>query len=485
MEKYKITKTIRFKLLPDKIQDISRQVAVLQNSTNAEKKNNLLRLVQRGQELPKLLNEYIRYSDNHKLKSNVTVHFRWLRLFTKDLFYNWKKDNTEKKIKISDVVYLSHVFEAFLKEWESTIERVNADCNKPEESKTRDAEIALSIRKLGIKHQLPFIKGFVDNSNDKNSEDTKSKLTALLSEFEAVLKICEQNYLPSQSSGIAIAKASFNYYTINKKQKDFEAEIVALKKQLHARYGNKKYDQLLRELNLIPLKELPLKELPLIEFYSEIKKRKSTKKSEFLEAVSNGLVFDDLKSKFPLFQTESNKYDEYLKLSNKITQKSTAKSLLSKDSPEAQKLQTEITKLKKNRGEYFKKAFGKYVQLCELYKEIAGKRGKLKGQIKGIENERIDSQRLQYWALVLEDNLKHSLILIPKEKTNELYRKVWGAKDDGASSSSSSTLYYFESMTYRALRKLCFGINGNTFLPEIQKELPQYNQKEFGEFCFH
>jgi hypothetical protein len=32
---------------------------------------------------------------------------------------------------------------------------------------------------------------------------------------------------------------------------------------------------------------------------------------------------------------------------------------------------------------------------------------------------------------------------------------------------------------------LCFGINGNTFLPEIQKELPQYNQKEFGEFCFH
>jgi len=43
MEKYKITKTIRFKLLPDKIQDISRQVAVLQNSTNAEKKNKSFR----------------------------------------------------------------------------------------------------------------------------------------------------------------------------------------------------------------------------------------------------------------------------------------------------------------------------------------------------------------------------------------------------------------------------------------------------------
>jgi len=51
-------------------------------------------------------------------------------------------------------------------------------------------------------------------------------------------------------------------------------------------------------------------------------------------------------------------------------------------------------------------------------------------------------------------------------------------------SDKDTILCYFESMTYRALRKLCFGVNGNTFLPEIQKELPQYNQNPFGEFCF-
>src|SRR5208337_287550 len=120
-------------------------------------KNNLLRLIQRGQELPKLLNEYIRYGDKHKLKSNITVHFRWLRLFTKDLFYNWKPDDAEKKIKISDVDYLSRLFEAFLKEWETTIERINTDCNRPEESKTRDAEIALSIKKIGTRQMFQFI----------------------------------------------------------------------------------------------------------------------------------------------------------------------------------------------------------------------------------------------------------------------------------------------------------------------------------------
>jgi hypothetical protein len=485
MEKYKITKTIRFKLLPDKIQDISRQVAVLQNSTNAEKKNNLLRLIQRGQELPKLLNEYIRYSNNHKLKSEVTVHFRWLRLFTKDLFYNWKKDDAEKKIKISDVDYLSRVFEDFFNEWETVIERINTDCNRPEESKTRDAEIAFSIKKIATKQMFPFIKSFVYNSNYKNSEETKSKLTALLNEFETVLKICEQNYLPSQSAGIVIAKASFNYYTINKKQKDYKGytdDIEKIEKGMNSKFHyERKYDQLLEELNLIALKELPL-----IEFYSKIKSYKSTRKIEFSEAVSKGLAFADLKSKFPLFQTESNKYAEFLELTGRITQISTAKSLLSKDNPEAQKLRDEIKKLRINRGEYFKNNFHKYISLCNLYKKIADKKGRLKGQVKGIENERIDSQRIQHWALVLEDNLKHSLILIPKEKVTEVYRKVRASKAD--STSSSSSLYYFESMTYRALHKLCFGVNGNTFLPEIQKELPEYNpnkQSDFGEFCFH
>lgn len=478
MEKYKITKSIRFKLLPDKIEGIRTQINNLQNSTSEDSQNNLLKLIQRGQELPNLFNEYIWHNNNHKIKSNITVHYRWLRLFTKDLFYNWKKEDTEKKIKISDVDYLSRVFEDFLNEWRSTIERINTDCNRPKESKTRNAEIALSIKKIGTRQMFPFIKSFIDNSNDKNSEETKSKLAALLSEFEALLKICEQNYLPSQSSGIVIAKASFNYYTVNKKQKDFEAEIVALEEQLNAKHNEKNYDRLFRELNLSDLQELSL-----IELYSKIKNYKSTQKSKFLESVSNGLAFAELKSKFPLFQAESKKYAEFLEATSKITQKSTAKSLLSKDNPEAQKLQIEITKLKRSRGKYFKKEFGKYNDLCQLYKDLAVKKGKLKAQIKGIENERIDSQRLQCWALMLEDNLKHSLILIPKDKANKIYKKIRALKADSASSGSS--LYFFESMTYRALRKLCFGINGNTFLPEIKKELPQYDQREFGEFCFH
>lgn len=479
MEKYKITKTIRFKLLPDKIQDMNHQIEILKNSTTEEsKKNNLLTLILRGQELPKLLEEYIRYKDNHKLKSNITIHYRWLRSYTKALFYNWKKDDTEKKIKISDVDYLSHIFEDFLNEWANTIERINTDCNRPEESKTRDAEIALSIKKLCTRQMFPFMKDFIGNSNNKDAEETKSKLTILLNEFEVALNIAERAYLPSQSSGIVVAKASFNYYTVNKKQKDFDTESNEIEKELNSKYDAKKYNQRLKELNLVGLKELSI-----TEFYSKIKNYKSHQKSQFLEAVSNGLAFADLKRKFPLFQTESKKYAAFIELTNKIREKSTEKSLLSQDSPKAQKLQMEITKLKRARGIFFKQEFKNYIEICQLYKDLAAKKGKLSAQKKGIEKERIDSQRLQYWALVLEEKQRHSLILIPKENANKVYKQVQASKDGSASSSSS--LYYFESMTYRALRKLCFGINGNTFLPEIQKELPQYGQREFGEFCFH
>jgi len=480
MEKYKLTKTIRFKLLPDEIQEINRQVENLRNPPmKGSKKDNLLKLILKGRELSKLFKEYIQHKDNHKLKSNVTIHYRWLQSYTKDLFYNWKKDDTEKKIRISDVGYLLRVFADIFDDWENTIERINTDCHRPEESKTRNAEIALSIKKLGARHMFPALRDFVDTSNDKNTDEIKNKLLVLFGEFAAALETAEKDYLPSQSSGMEVARASFNYYTINKKQKDYTAEIDNIEKQLHSKYPLKKNDvQLLNEL-----KKSDFIDLLLPDLYTKIKEYKSTEKSKFLESVSNGLVFGDLKSKFPLFEIESGKYDNFVELTEKITKKSTEKSRLSNDNPEAQDLQKDITKLKRDRGIYFKKAFMNYTKICGLYKDIAGKRGRSNARIKGMEKERIDSQRLQYWALVLEENNKHSLILIPKEKVKEAYKKIRYSQDDGKVSDSS--LYYFESLTYRALRKLCFGINGNTFLTEIQKELPQYDQKDFGEFCFH
>lgn len=146
MEKYQITKSIRFKLEPVKASQFEKEVENLKNVK--EEEANLAQLVSNAQDLSKLLKEYIYTDPNHekkKFKSTVTVHYRWLREFTKDKYFEWiNQDETEqttnpktlkvnsfsalssllpqkkkkniskqKRYKLSDINYLQKVFENF------------------------------------------------------------------------------------------------------------------------------------------------------------------------------------------------------------------------------------------------------------------------------------------------------------------------------------------------------------------------------------
>lgn len=461
MEKYKNTKTIRFRLIPEKISAINSQVECLRKTMSEGAAPHLTRFIQAGHDLSALLRQYIWYTDSDRLKPTVTIRYRWLRSFTRDLFYTWKKEGRGKKIKISDIGYLSPLLADTLREWDATLERLDAGPGRQ--------EAALSIRKLASRPVYPFIRSFIENSNDKNTEETKNKLMVLAGELDTALKACETCFLPVQASGIVIAGASFNYYSVNKKTKDVEAEICKADGQLSARYP----DFLLEQAGLPGFKGLSLSDL-----HARIKSYKAAQKAQFIKAVSNGLTYADLKSTFPLFQTDRDHYEEFLRITNRITQKSTVQSTFPRESPEAGKLQAEIEGLKKERGLYFKGNFRNYSKLCQFYKEVSIKKGMLDARKRGMEKERADAQKLQYWALILEERQEYYLILIPKDRACEVYKKI------RASSGQDSSLYYFESMTYPALRKLCFGINGNALLPALQKELPRYNQREFGEFSF-
>ncbi len=54
----------------------------------------------------------------------------------------------------------------------------------------------------------------------KKTDEWHKPLESQIPELKTSLAQCEQIYLPSQTSGVAIARASFNYYTINKKTKE-------------------------------------------------------------------------------------------------------------------------------------------------------------------------------------------------------------------------------------------------------------------------
>lgn len=494
MEKYKLTKTIRFKLESVKTITLDKIVENLTVKNDVD----LAGLINEGFELVKLFKQFIYFDDKKtKLKKTVTVHFRWLRQYTRESYYNWKdnKISNEKWYNINDVPFLPKIFSLFFEEWEKTIEEINTTNNLPEDLRTRKANIGLNIRKLGVRKMFPFVEDFLKESKEKNTDEILAQLISCSERFNTQLRNCEQWALPEQSSGIELCLASFNYYTVNKKPKDYERQKDDINNQINKPFpfaNNQK--QLLKQLDLNYLLKTPMSEA-----YSEFKKIKTLQKKAFTQAVEQGVTNDVVERKFPLFYGNPEALIKYNELTKSIEKLAREKNGLDKDSGSAKKLEDNIGQLKQLRGKLFfdghgkplnennnKIRFQKYLEYCRIYKVVAQKYGQLNARLKGINKEEVDSLRLQFWALLLENDNQHQLALIPRKHMQQAYQIIskWQIQQDG-----SAAICYFESLTYRSLHKLCFGINGNTFRDEIKAELKQkrewnYSERDFGEHIF-
>lgn len=589
MEKYQITKTIRFKLeaVEGNVGKFTDEISKLGNREEAEA--SLHNLTSIGKELSSLLKHYIDYEDekkNQKLKKSVTVHFRWLREFTKDSFFEWKNtehfkkadvytdkpvqtksasgtmasqlkgflpahkrgekkenkqesknfNNKEKRFKLSDVKYLGEVFAEFFKIWDTSINDLSKEITKSKESLTRKAEIGKIVRLIGTRSYLPFFEKFIIESNDKDEMHLETQLKDRLETFKENLKKAELWTLPAQSSGIELAKASFNYYTINKKSNEDELKVEEIKikarleeydakviqdiaqrennllrdlkifEKYEQKNGQEKYHKFLfqsiEEENKKPyLKQTEEGEtVNLRELYKIMKLYRAEQVALFNEAISKGVNYEDLVTKIPMFapfkNTDENKnaFKKYNELTVQIQKIADQINIHKNNKEKVKELKNNKDKIAKTRGKLLfhtglktgqKDANGKeeilkfdrYKRFCEIYKDIAMKRGRLIARLKGIEKEKIDSQRLKYWSFLIEKENQHELVLIPKDKAQEAYRKI-SSFDEG--NTDSTIVYYFESLPYRALRKLCFKLSGNTFQEGILKDpIIQKNWKEY------
>ncbi|MBK6607653.1 MAG: hypothetical protein IPG24_19760 [Leptospiraceae bacterium] len=536
MEKYQITKSISFRLNKVKAPILEEQVEKIGDVKEAEA--SLLRLFSVGQDLAGLLKQYI-YKDNQKLKSSVTVHFRWLRDYTKDKFYNWKTESRrdfsrEKRFKLSEVDYLKEVFEHFISDWDAIIQNLGSEISRKQEALSRKAEIGKIIKRIGTRNVFLFFENLIIESKDKNEIHLEAQLNEKIKVFKENLIKAEQWALPAQSAGIELAKASFNYYTINKKPKDFELEKRNLEKQLH-NYDERfmkdiaqRENKLFGELRIIEKDDATntyrfLYELiqngegkqvlektdkgltvDLDSLYKNLKVFRAEQKKSFQEAVSKGSSYDDTAKINILFSSVDQKnneknlkaFNKYKEFTDTIQKLADQKNKVERDSLNSRKLQEEISRIRQYRGKLLfqgpskrgepEERFDKYLKFCKVYKDIALKRGRLVARLKGIEKEKIDSQRLKYWTFIIEKDKQHQLVLIPKSQSQKVYQKISSYESLGA---GSSDIYYFESLTYRALKKLCFGVNGNTFIPEISEELRKagkwnYEERDFGEHIF-
>ena len=471
---------------------------------------------------------------NISFTRNLEIKYPWLKEYTKRKFHDFLKEKEEnnskpkKKYVLGDVSYLACVFKERINDWLDIINRLKELNKAPLENQRRKREFAVCFKQLRKRSNLEFMREFVKaihNSNktsyqnydmEINVDERLESLDKQIGEIEKELKSLFNALLPAETLGLELLRATFNYHTLNKTPNeygdDIEQEIEALDKQI-PQYLFKRIDYYSKK-TLFDCSENWFKEIcfsknqnwTLNTAYKEIKKWKAEKKKEFMEAIDkikdvneftdekhgemekDHPLFKSDKEQMKLFIERSISIEELSTIKNKIKDKKNltekeheilSKSDLKKNSNE---IQEKIVEIKKIRGSFFNFTKGKieiitknYYELCELFKRIAQKKGKILAKKKALDYEKIDAELLTHWAFILEEDKKHSLVLVPRSQGDG--RSISCAKkfiDEQNNKTGDKILCLFQSLTLRALEKLCFKEHDNTFRREIKKELKNY-----------
>ncbi|MFA4834067.1 MAG: hypothetical protein WC619_04465 [Patescibacteria group bacterium] len=456
---YELRKTIRFILEP---KEIKRPYQPIVNNDDLGKRidNFINKYGHAIQIFRELIYAAPRDSEEKKLSKNISVKHSWLRNYTKNDFFNVKekiiqydKDNKKRGNKIAidntNIKFLNDYFENWLEENKECIANLKICLNQPEENQKKISEFAYWIRKITKRSNFEFIFELFNGSIDhKNSNEKIDAAKKELDECKPLLALLEKAVLPSQSLGVEIECASLNYYIVNKKPKDYPQEIQNKKNELQQGHSFSRNEQnVLNQVGFIDIK------LPITDLKEAMKKFKAEQKKIFYEFVNKGEMYQELK----------NKVD--LKLLNDISENN------------FNKFEKETDDQK--RGKHFQFSFQKYKNFCNIYKNVAVKFGRIKANIKSLEREKVDAEKLQSWAVILEKDNQKYILTISRDAKNNLQNAKKYIDDLQNENGGQWNLYALESLTLRALDKLCFGSDKNTFMPAIKNELLQNDNSFF------
>ncbi|MGP8320884.1 MAG: hypothetical protein ACT6FE_00955 [Methanosarcinaceae archaeon] len=465
--------------------------------------------------------------DFQVLNKNTKVSLAWLKEYSKQEFHKNKKklvkrnkhgNKTNTYVLLQNTEFLLEKFQLWVnKNWQEKnqedqklgiLNNLKVLEKQPLESQKRNADFAYYIHQIHRRTNFKFIYEFFKNTQGVADDVLISETTPILNDCKDLLKNIENYLRPKQSFGHVIERASLNYYTVNKKPKNYPDEIKNIenkkgKKILEIQTKNRKivFSQSLCFLK-DEIKRLDDKYFVVENFnetgkfikewnhlklqyaYKFLKEYKAEQKSKFYELTLQEKMQATIKHEVPLFdfvdikikKTKEKQFQDFYDDCIVIQDKST-KYEQSKD----KKLKTEITNLKIARGKkYFdiqnkNNPFPKYKTLCELFKEVAMEYGKIKAEVKSLEKEQVEAERLQSWAMLLEKENQHYVMTIPRDRKVQVgnkeeyqlphaYKKIKQLKDTEAP--DYWKLYLFESLTLRALEKLCFGTDKNTFITD-------------------
>ncbi len=461
---YQVVKTIRFKLEP-----VGKMDTPKFGDKNAESKANLtpfIELVKKTMTNVKaLVFSKQDGEDGEKWRKILEVNYRFLRSYLKNSFYENRGDSQEKskKHKISDLEYLQKALENLFAEFDEILdglEDFEKRNTKNQYEKQRHAQAGLLLNRLCKRSNFGFLKAFVGalaQTNKPFFDDKTDKLKKQIDKFETELEKQKEFFLPYQSNGVLFAGGSFNRYAINKTPK-------MLDKELREEQTNLKKSLCEHKIKIDTLNTLGLKNdcpcTSLDNSYTFIKDYKAKQKSKFIELVQKG-EFDEAK-KVNLFECSETDFETFKTRTKQI---------------QNEKDKDERTKLKQKRGKFFKSQTQNYENLCDLYKKIAQKRGQIVAKICAIKKEKEMCEQVKYWCVALEKGGEFYLYMFLRDENDNIKNAYDFVSKLQTQKSGETKLHYFDSLTLKAVRKLCFKETDGSFKKALKNvKFPECEQ---------
>ena len=523
METIRSNRFIRFKLQAD------GENASIQNKIDALNVDGEFDLVNFFSKLKNYLydiNDYLFFEreDGSIFKGGIVVKSEWIKTYAKQQLAEFRykersednQRNDSRRVKrprmqhtLSDYKLSDRIIGVY-DDIVDVYEKLQDVVSRERHERADRAKIALLLGRLKTKGGLPLLVSLVENTTDKKEQGELSlRLKKSGKELLNLLEMGVQNYLPEQSKGYPIAKASFNFYTINKRPIDYTRKIKEINDRLRVDwkkceewcFGKNKSANDIRWWKTIKAdverrakgKELLLGEMPMrdIEDYANLrqilKNILAQQRAEFSEMIQSAESYSSLQeSGLYLFDRISDEdFDEYFNFSEEIEQTATKRNQ-TRDQYKQRELRTKINRLGKQRRDLLNDAcretrdrFVDYKRFAAFYRKVAQQHGRLYAQLKGIEKERNESQMISYWAMILQSGSKHKLVLVPKEKASELKNGLNVSEDK----TSNTKLFWFESFSFRSLQKLCFSnieSGSNKFYSDLRNEAEFSRKYSFG-----
>ena len=520
---YEVTKTIRFRLEPvgDRAREVSDSFCVELCREAKPLKGLVSDLGGFSRTAREILFEQ-RRDGEEVLRRKLKVKRVWLRSALSRFYFDLPEDERMSKGKaipsfpLNQFSFVRESIESWFVSWDSAIQMLADIAKKPEESQSRKREIAGIIMSIQSRRQFDFMRDLMValcRVNDLSSvDDGVDEIRRLSLELEVEFLRQSTKYAPSfRGSGLRIAKGTFNFFTLNKSPKELDEAKKAKEREFDEPVDEHLFEGKHREngrvVSTFRCDDAWFRTIgytgsfhgiPIGTAHEELKNWKAKQKNGFLEATDvflksvreRGYEWSDYnrfkdewretQEKFPLFASSS---DDSLRFLRNSWEKDMLVAEKNKQSDAKQKriIQERIKKKKQDRSVFFDcfqetLKTKRYFEFCEFFKWVSIKYGKIRAEILGIESERRESQLLRYWCFFVERDSRRFIVFVPRsgsenrpcaKSAKDFLEKA--PKETGREPSVS--LSFFQSLTFRALWKLCFKKTENTFFPPVREEL--------------